>query len=31
VFVYRVGPDGLIRSLRAFWEFDRAMKTLRPL
>jgi steroid Delta-isomerase len=30
VFVYRVGPDGLIRSLRAFWEFDRAMKTLRP-
>jgi len=20
----RVGPDGLIRSLRAFWEFDRA-------
>jgi steroid Delta-isomerase len=30
VFVYRVGPDGLIRSLRAFWEFDRAMATLRP-
>nr|WP_245645215.1 nuclear transport factor 2 family protein [Pseudonocardia acaciae] len=30
VFVYRVGPDGLIRSMRAFWEFDRAMATLRP-
>ncbi|ONI72905.1 ketosteroid isomerase [Actinosynnema sp. ALI-1.44] len=29
VFVYRVGPDGLIRSLRAFWEVDRAMGTLR--
>ena len=30
VFVYRVGPDGLIRSMRAFWEFERAMGTLRP-
>lgn len=30
VFVYRVGSDGLIQSLRAFWEFDRAMGTLRP-
>lgn len=30
VFVYRVGSDGLIRSLRAFWEFERAMGTLRP-
>ena len=29
VFVYRVGPDGLIRSMRAFWEVDRAMATLR--
>nr|CEL15857.1 FIG00994761: hypothetical protein [Kibdelosporangium sp. MJ126-NF4] len=29
VFVYRVGADGLIRSLRAFWEVDRAMGTLR--
>lgn len=29
VFVYRVGSDGLIRSLRAFWEFERAMATLR--
>lgn len=30
VFVYRVDSDGLIRSLRAFWEFERAMGTLRP-
>lgn len=30
VFVYRVGDDGLIRSLRAFWETSRAMATLRP-
>lgn len=22
IALYRVGPDGLIRSLRAFWEFD---------
>lgn len=29
VFAYRVGPDGRIRSLRAFWEFDRAMATLQ--
>lgn len=29
VFVYRVGPDGLIRSMRAFWETERAMATLR--
>jgi steroid delta-isomerase len=29
VFTYRVGPDGLIRALRAFWEVDRAMATLR--
>ncbi|AHH96762.1 hypothetical protein KALB_3395 [Kutzneria albida DSM 43870] len=29
VFVYRVGEDGLIRSMRAFWEVDRAMGTLR--
>jgi ketosteroid isomerase-like protein len=28
VFVYRVGDDGLLRSLRAFWEWDRAMATL---
>jgi ketosteroid isomerase-like protein len=30
VFVYRVGSDGLLRSLRAFWEWDRAMATLGP-
>lgn len=29
VFVYKVGTDGLIQSLRAFWEFDRAMRTIR--
>ena len=28
VFVYRVGPDGLLRSLRAHWEWDRAIATL---
>lgn len=31
VFVYRVNDDGKIVSLRAFWEVDRAMKTLRPV
>jgi ketosteroid isomerase-like protein len=30
VFVYRVNPDGKIASLRAFWEFDRMMKTIKP-
>lgn len=30
VFVYKVNEDGKIASLRAFWEVDRAMKTLRP-
>ncbi len=30
VFVYRVGPDGLLASLRAFWEWDRAMDTIGP-
>ncbi|WP_241386759.1 nuclear transport factor 2 family protein [Rhodococcus sp. CH91] len=30
VFVYRVNGDGKIVSLRAFWEVDRAMKTVRP-
>jgi steroid delta-isomerase len=29
VFTYRVGADGLIKSMRAFWEVDRAMGTLR--
>lgn len=31
VFVYRVNDDGKIASLRAFWEVERAMKTLRPV
>ena len=29
VFVYRVDPAGRILSLRAFWETERAMATLR--
>ncbi len=29
VYVYRVSPDGLIESLRSYWEFDRAMGTVR--
>jgi steroid Delta-isomerase len=29
VFTYRVGPAGLITALRAFWEVDRVMATLR--
>jgi steroid delta-isomerase len=29
VFVYRVGEDGLIVSMRAFWETERAMATAR--
>jgi steroid Delta-isomerase len=29
VFVYRVDDSGLIRSLRAFWETERAMATMR--
>ncbi len=29
VFIYRVNDAGLIVSLRAFWEMDRAMGTLR--
>jgi ketosteroid isomerase-like protein len=31
VFVYRVGDDGLITSMRAFWETERAMATARPV
>lgn len=31
VFTYCVDPDGRIRSLRAFWEIDRAMATARPI
>jgi steroid Delta-isomerase len=30
VFVYRVDEQGMIVSLRAFWEMDRAMATARP-
>jgi steroid Delta-isomerase len=30
VFVYRVDDTGLICSMRAFWEMDRAMATARP-
>jgi steroid Delta-isomerase len=29
VFVYRVDENGMIRSVRAFWETERAMATLR--
>ncbi|MET7998730.1 nuclear transport factor 2 family protein [Amycolatopsis sp. NPDC005232] len=31
VFVYRAGEDGLITSMRAFWETDRAMATARQV
>ncbi|WP_007023763.1 nuclear transport factor 2 family protein [Saccharomonospora iraqiensis] len=31
VFVYRVDGDGLIVSMRAFWEVERAMATTRPV
>ena len=31
VFVYRVDDDGLIVSMRAFWETERAMATLRQV
>jgi ketosteroid isomerase-like protein len=31
VFVYRVDEDGLIVSMRAFWETERAMATLRQV
>jgi hypothetical protein len=27
VFVYRVNDEGKLVSLRAIWEFDRAMAT----
>jgi ketosteroid isomerase-like protein len=29
IFVYRVDDDGLITSMRAHWEVDRVMATLR--
>ena len=28
VFQYRVGPDGLVTNLRAFWELDRMLATI---
>jgi steroid delta-isomerase len=31
VFVYRVNADGLILSMRAFWEAERATATLRKV
>jgi ketosteroid isomerase-like protein len=31
VFVYRVDDDGKLLSLRAFWETDRMMGTLRQI
>ncbi|BCN42506.1 nuclear transport factor 2 family protein [Prescottella equi] len=31
VFVYRVDEEGKLQSLRAFWEVERAMKTLKKL
>ena len=31
VFVYRVDADGKILSLRAFWEVERAMRTVKKL
>ncbi len=31
VFVYRVDERGLITSLRAFWETERAMATMRQV
>ena len=31
VFVYRVREDGLVTSMRAFWETERAMATARKV
>ncbi|MEV6068835.1 nuclear transport factor 2 family protein [Nocardia sp. NPDC052001] len=31
VFTYRVEPDGKIAALRAFWETERAMQTMKPV
>lgn len=30
VFIYRVDEDGKILAVRAFWEFERTMQTMRP-
>lgn len=29
IYVYRIDANGLICSLRAYWEFDRAMATMQ--
>lgn len=31
VFLYRVNGEGKLASLRAYWEFDRALATLKPI
>jgi ketosteroid isomerase-like protein len=31
VYVYRVDDTGLVTSMRAFWETERAMATARPV
>ncbi|MFI1914370.1 nuclear transport factor 2 family protein [Nocardia sp. NPDC020380] len=31
VFTYKVDSDGKILALRAFWETERAMATIKPL
>ncbi|MFG1783213.1 nuclear transport factor 2 family protein [Rhodococcus oryzae] len=31
VFIYQVNDEGKLQSIRAFWEVDRAMKTLVKL
>jgi len=31
VFIYRVNAEGKLQSLRAFWEVERAMKTLKKV
>ncbi|MFI6046574.1 nuclear transport factor 2 family protein [Nocardia sp. NPDC051321] len=30
VFIYRVDAAGKIVAVRAFWEFERTMRTMRP-
>lgn len=30
VFIYQVDAAGKIRAVRAFWEFERTMRTMRP-
>lgn len=30
VFVYRLNAEGKLASLRAYWEWDRAMATIAP-